>query len=212
MTDSVYLIVSQHIALQLEQTEGLLNRYVKMLSTSEDFARLIFDEQWQGAEEVRMPLYDTISLLKPIQDEATLIRERQQSAQRARREAEEKALSVQRERERGEREERERAEREEQERTEQEKHAKTATRGGIRGVRGTRASMRGQRGGAVFASTSRGMYMEPVVVFGSKNFVAASTVGTVPPSTTATRGRPSVAAARASARGGLPRPSTISRT
>lgn len=42
----------QRVAAQLKQTEGLLDRYVAILSGSEEFARLIFDEQWQGSEAV----------------------------------------------------------------------------------------------------------------------------------------------------------------
>jgi hypothetical protein len=44
----------QRVAVQLEQTDALLNKYIGILSKSEEIARLIFDEQWQGAEEVRI--------------------------------------------------------------------------------------------------------------------------------------------------------------
>lgn len=65
--------------------------------------------------------------------------------EKARREAEERALAAQRERERIEREERERQIREQQERERREKAVPTTKVGGsgVRGVRGTRASMRG---------------------------------------------------------------------
>ena len=43
------------MAAQLEQTQALLNKYANMLSKSEDFARLIFDERWQGGEAVSIP-------------------------------------------------------------------------------------------------------------------------------------------------------------
>jgi hypothetical protein len=72
-------------------------------------------------------------------------RERKQAEEKARLEAEARALAARRERERIDREEKERAEREEKERAERERKEKMAARGGIRGVRGTRASMRGAR-------------------------------------------------------------------
>jgi len=71
-------------------------------------------------------------------------RERIEAAERKRREAEENALAAQRERERREREEQERIEREEKERIAREKNERLLLRAGVvRGVRGTRASMRG---------------------------------------------------------------------
>jgi hypothetical protein len=42
----------QRIAKQLAQTDALLNKYVEILCRTEDVARLIFDEDWQGAEAV----------------------------------------------------------------------------------------------------------------------------------------------------------------
>lgn len=42
----------QKIARQLTETDALLNKYVEILYRSEDVARLIFDEDWQGAEAV----------------------------------------------------------------------------------------------------------------------------------------------------------------
>jgi hypothetical protein len=45
----------QRIAAQLSQTEALLNKYVGILSGSEEFARLILDDTWQGAEAVSKP-------------------------------------------------------------------------------------------------------------------------------------------------------------
>ncbi|KAJ7852195.1 hypothetical protein B0H14DRAFT_2760274 [Mycena olivaceomarginata] len=94
---------NERIAAQLEQTEALLNKYVAILSGSEQFARLILDDQWEGGEA---------------------------------REAEEEARKLEAERARRE-----------QERLQEPKHKKeTAARGGVRGVRGTRASMRATRG------------------------------------------------------------------
>jgi hypothetical protein len=43
----------KHIAEQLEQTDALLNKYVNILSKTDQVARLIFDERWMGAEAVR---------------------------------------------------------------------------------------------------------------------------------------------------------------
>jgi hypothetical protein len=72
-------------------------------------------------------------------------RERMKAEEKKRREAEERELAARRERERLELAEKERIEQESKERVEREKKEKSATRGGVRGVRGTRASMRGSR-------------------------------------------------------------------
>lgn len=42
----------QRVAIQLEQTDALLNRYLSVLSKSEEFSRLILDEEWEGAQAV----------------------------------------------------------------------------------------------------------------------------------------------------------------
>jgi hypothetical protein len=133
----------------LEQTDALLNKYISILSKSEDFSRLIFDERWQGAEAVSSYVRSMTDTHAVMQDEAALERDRSVAEERARREATERALSAQRERERQEREEQERLAQEEKERVEREKREK---RGAIRGVRGTRASTRGAKG------TGRGMH------------------------------------------------------
>ncbi|KAF5385831.1 hypothetical protein D9615_002246 [Tricholomella constricta] len=121
---------NQRVAEHLEQTDALLNKYIGILSKSEEFTRLIFDEQWQGADA----------------DEEALQRERLAAQERTRRETEERAFAAQREEERRQREEQERIEQEEKERIERERKERMAARGGIRGVRGTKASMRGVRG------------------------------------------------------------------
>ncbi|KAJ4002072.1 hypothetical protein F5050DRAFT_795593 [Lentinula boryana] len=123
---------NERISQQLSQTEGLLNKYMGILARSEEFSRLIFDEDWEGAE----------------QDEMMIQREVEERLERERRESEERALAEQRERERLEREAKERQEREERERIERERKERAASRGGsgVRGVRGTRASTRGMRG------------------------------------------------------------------
>ncbi|KAF6762980.1 hypothetical protein DFP72DRAFT_519170 [Ephemerocybe angulata] len=120
---------NHRVAEQLVETDRLLNKYVRILSKSEDFARLIFDEEWHGAEA----------------DEEQIRLEQLAAEQREREAARERALAEQRERERQEREERERGAREEKERLEREKKERLSSRGGVRGVRGTRASMRGMR-------------------------------------------------------------------
>ncbi|KAI0044625.1 hypothetical protein FA95DRAFT_1562014 [Auriscalpium vulgare] len=119
---------TERVAAQLEQTNALLDKYVGVLSRSEQFTRLVFDERWQGAEA----------------DLAVIEEEERVAAEKHRREEEERLITAQRERERKEAEERERAAREEKEREERERREKQPARGsGVRGVRGTRASMRG---------------------------------------------------------------------
>ncbi|KAI0775653.1 hypothetical protein BD413DRAFT_602857 [Trametes elegans] len=130
---------TDRVAVQLQHTNALLDKYVRILGKSEKITKLLLDERWQGAEA----------------DEEQLDREEAEAAERARREEEERLLAEQRERERLERERREREERELRERLEREKaeSAKTVSRGsGVRGVRGTRASMRGMRGASRVAA------------------------------------------------------------
>ncbi|KIL66221.1 hypothetical protein M378DRAFT_406934 [Amanita muscaria Koide BX008] len=121
---------NERVAAQLAQTDALLNKYIDTLSKTEEYSRLILDEQWLGAEA----------------DEEQLERERREAQENARREAEE-----QRERERRAREEQERLE---QERIERERQESVAARGAVRGVRGTRASGRGTRATARAGSSS----------------------------------------------------------
>ncbi|KAI8993086.1 hypothetical protein BD414DRAFT_514129 [Trametes punicea] len=124
---------TDRVAVQLQHTNALLDKYVRILDKSEKITKLILDERWQGADA----------------DEEQLDREEREAEERARRKEEERLLAEQREREKLEREQREREERELRERLEREKAeaAKSVSRGsGVRGVRGTRASMRGMRG------------------------------------------------------------------
>jgi len=81
------------------------------------------------------------------QDEELIIQEQKEAIERERREAEEAARREQEEKQRQEREKQEQQKREEKERIEREK-SERAIRGGIRGVRGTRASTRGVRSAA----------------------------------------------------------------
>jgi len=51
----------KRIAEQLEQTDALLNKYINILSKTEQVSRLVFDERWMGAEAVRLWLIVPIS-------------------------------------------------------------------------------------------------------------------------------------------------------
>ncbi|KAJ3790769.1 hypothetical protein GGU10DRAFT_414097 [Lentinula aff. detonsa] len=121
-----------------------------VLLASEEFSRLISDEDWEGAE----------------QDEMIIQREVEERIERERRESEERALAEQRERERLEREAKERQEREERERIERERKERAASRGGsgVRGVRGTRASTRGMRGSAPSTMSTRGFLKQQLTI------------------------------------------------
>lgn len=125
---------TEQVATQLAQTDALLDKYVNMLGKSEAVAKLIFDEQWEGAEA----------------DEELLHRERQEALEQARLE---KERLEREEAERRESEERARVAAEEAARHEAEDRAKreaaatkaprgrgTGVSSGVRGVRGTRAT------------------------------------------------------------------------
>ncbi|KAF8810671.1 hypothetical protein BYT27DRAFT_7185768 [Phlegmacium glaucopus] len=139
---------NQRLAAQLDETDALLDKYVTILSRSEDYSRLIFDEKWEGAEV----------------DEDALEEEERQAEERARREAEEQAIRAQQEQERLEREKQDRLKAEQKERVERDK-SERAIRGVIRGVRGSRPSTRGMPGTATgsartvdtHTNTSRGV-------------------------------------------------------
>ncbi|KAJ7703161.1 hypothetical protein B0H17DRAFT_1041993 [Mycena rosella] len=130
---------NERVGAQLEQTEALLNKYVSILSGSEEFARLIFDDQWQGAEA----------------DEMLVAQEQREAEEKARHLKAERAAAAQREQERLEREERERTDQLLREQTEKDKKERTVARGGVRGVRGTRASMRATRGASHRGASAR---------------------------------------------------------
>jgi len=120
---------TERVAEQLANTNALLDKYVKILSKSEAVTRLIFDERWEGAE----------------QDEQTIQDEQKEAARKARQEADELALSALRERERAKKEECDAKVGREKERIDSERNQRIGTRGVVRGVRGTRASMRGTK-------------------------------------------------------------------
>ncbi|KAJ7462342.1 hypothetical protein B0H11DRAFT_107803 [Mycena galericulata] len=155
---------NERVAAQLEQTEALLNKYVSILSGSEEFSRLIFDDQWQGAET----------------DDIIIAQEQREAEERVRKLNAEHEAAARREQERLEREERERAEQRERERTEKDKREHAAARGGVRGVRGTRASMRATHG---IRSTSASSSRPSTTTAG-----AGSTSSTVPRGSSSTRG------------------------
>ena len=50
--DALSIAVAQRVAEQLKHTDALLDKYVNILSKTENVARLITDEQWLGAEAV----------------------------------------------------------------------------------------------------------------------------------------------------------------
>ncbi|TRM69967.1 hypothetical protein BD626DRAFT_475884 [Schizophyllum amplum] len=128
----------ERVGLQLEQTDALLNRYTSILALTEDYSRLILDEDWQGGEK----------------DEEEWERTRREEEERIRREAEARAEAERREQERREREEAERQKQEERERLVRERKERQAARGTVTGVRGTRASMRGLARGSTRGTAS----------------------------------------------------------
>ncbi|KAG1752964.1 hypothetical protein EDB19DRAFT_977994 [Suillus lakei] len=125
---------TEQVATQLAQTDALLDKYVNMLGKSEAVTKLIFDEQWEGAEA------DEELLQKERQEaleQARLEKERLEREEAERRETEERARAAAEEA----------ARREGEERAQREAAAIKAPRGrgtgvssGVRGVRGTRAT------------------------------------------------------------------------
>lgn len=151
---------------------------MSILSHSDKVTQLMLDERWHGAESVRFHLLLPFRFTYQrrahyYQDEDALEQEHLAHLARLKAEEEARVLAEQQEHERREQEHRDREEREERERVEKEKAAEaaaaSASRGavrgsGVRGVRGTRASMRGMaaRGGA----TARGgSFMPRFIVY-----------------------------------------------
>ncbi|KAJ3567176.1 hypothetical protein NP233_g6541 [Leucocoprinus birnbaumii] len=163
--------INDKIARQLAQTDALLNKYVEILYKSEEVSRLIFDEDWEGAEA----------------DEEQLERERQEAIERARREDEERRLAMQREKERLEREEQERKEKEERERQEQEKRDRLAARGGSRGVSRRGVSTRGTARGTTTTGAPRPSVVRPGSGLPTRK-TTGSTIGRGTPPGSSTRG------------------------
>ncbi|KAI0298547.1 hypothetical protein BC826DRAFT_997956 [Russula brevipes] len=155
---------TERIAEQLEQTDALLNKYINILSKTEQVTQLIFDKRWMGAEA----------------DEARLEEEERAREEKRRREDEERERAAQREQERREKEELERAMREEAERLQRERRDKVAARStsGVRGVRGTRASMRA--GAAARGGASRAVSVSSSVIGGHTRAASGTMAAPVP--------------------------------
>ncbi|KAH9929492.1 uncharacterized protein BXZ73DRAFT_90357 [Epithele typhae] len=141
---------TDRVAVRLDHTNALLDKYVRMLSKSEKITKLMLDERWYGADA----------------DEEQLDREEAEARERAQREEEERQLALQREKERLEREQREREERalrEQQERERAEAAAKALGEaeyeGSNRGTASTTSGLPGVRRGTSVrgtTTTSRG--------------------------------------------------------
>ncbi|KAH8827991.1 hypothetical protein DL96DRAFT_1601177 [Flagelloscypha sp. PMI_526] len=131
---------NEGITEQLAQTDALLNKYIGILSKSEDFAKLILDDEWQGA----------------LADDEELEREQREEEERIKREEQERLIAAQRAQEQARRESEEKKLRDVLAQKERDRNDR-AIRGTIRGVRGTRASMRGQTARAASSSGSRGL-------------------------------------------------------
>ncbi|EIN11686.1 hypothetical protein PUNSTDRAFT_131842 [Punctularia strigosozonata HHB-11173 SS5] len=133
------------VSEQLTVTNALLDKYMRLMSRSEKITNILLDEDFHGADA----------------DEETLERERKEEEERLRREEERRLIDERRERERQELEERERLAKVEAEQARREREEKARGRGrgsGVRGVRGTRASIRAAaarttftRGGTIFS-------------------------------------------------------------
>ncbi|KAG9101551.1 hypothetical protein FRC06_002835 [Ceratobasidium sp. 370] len=122
---SFVLVLALRLERQVERTNAILDRYVKMLGQQEQIAKLVLDEEWGGGES------DEQIVQERIEQKAKEERERKEREERERREREER-----------ERQEAERALAEQEARERAEKAA-AGTRG--RGTRGgtTRGTARG---------------------------------------------------------------------
>ncbi|CUA66589.1 hypothetical protein RSOLAG22IIIB_00029 [Rhizoctonia solani] len=127
---------TERLERQVERTNAILDRYVRMLDQQEQTSKLVFDEEWGGGEA------DEQTIQERIEQQARLERERKEREERERREREER--------------EREEAERAQAEQEARERAAKTASTGRGRGARGTgvRGTARG-RGTAGAAAAGR---------------------------------------------------------
>ncbi|CAE6538237.1 unnamed protein product [Rhizoctonia solani] len=121
---------TERLERQVERTNAILDRYVRMLDQQEQTSKLVFDEEWRGGEG------DEQTIQERIEQQARMERERKEREERERREREER--------------EREEAERAQAEQEARERAAKAAGTGRGRGTRGTgvRGTTRG-RGTAV---------------------------------------------------------------
>lgn len=137
---------TERVAVQLEQTNALLDKYVDILAASEKVTRLMFDERWGGGEA----------------DETIIENEELQKREKRRQEEERQAILARQEQERKELVEQERLKEQTKEQSDRQKKGKLESKStsGVRGVRGTRASIaaRGvsRAGAAAGSSRTRG--------------------------------------------------------
>ncbi|KAK7692763.1 hypothetical protein QCA50_004396 [Cerrena zonata] len=141
---------TDRVSIQLSHTNALLDKYTTILHNTERINRLILDERWQGAEA------DEAQVEAEVQ--AEIERRQKEEEEAAQREQERKAREERERREKEEREEKERLAREKAEKV-KEKTARGMGSSGVRGVRGTRASMRAAS--SVRGGTSRGRGASP---------------------------------------------------
>ncbi|KAG8762059.1 hypothetical protein FRC12_009207 [Ceratobasidium sp. 428] len=164
---------TERLERQVERTNAILDRYVKMLGQQEQIAKLVLDEEWGGGES------DEQIIQERIEQKAKEERERKEREERERREreerereAEEKALAEQEARERAEK-------------------AAANTRG--RSVRGTatRGTVRGVgRGAATSSGIGRGApAARPPSAAGTSRISRPSSVASTRGSVTRARGR-----------------------
>ena len=50
----------QRLERQVERTNAILDRYVKMLGQQEQIAKLVLDEEWKGGEAVSILIHERI--------------------------------------------------------------------------------------------------------------------------------------------------------
>ncbi|CAE7112115.1 unnamed protein product [Rhizoctonia solani] len=134
---------NERLERQVERTNAILDRYVRMLDQQEQTTKLVFDEEWRGGEA------DEQTIQERIEQQARLERERKEREARERQEREER-----------EREEAERAQAEQEARERAAAKATTTGRGrGTRGT-GTRGTARG-RGTTGATAAGRGVPAGP---------------------------------------------------
>ncbi|QRV79664.1 ADP-ribosylation factor family [Ceratobasidium sp. AG-Ba] len=138
---------TERLERQVERTNSILDRYVKLLGQQEQVAKLVLDEEWGGGESMGLiidPTKDEQIIQERIEQKAREARERKEREERERREREERARE----------EERALAEQEAQERAE-----KAAATGRGRGTRGAtaRGSARGTVRGAATGANASGV-------------------------------------------------------
>ncbi|KAF8712291.1 DASH complex subunit Duo1, partial [Rhizoctonia solani] len=129
---------TERLERQVERTNAILDRYVRMLDQQEQTSKLVFDEEWRGGEA------DEQTIQERIAQQAKLERERKEREERERQEREER--------------EREEAERVLAEQEARERAAKSTSTARGRGNRGTvtRGTVARGRGAAGTTAAGRG--------------------------------------------------------